>query len=131
MQTVQDAPMAFCDTRTVDDSDYMPFDRVLSTHVTELMYLRHSESHRWYWLSEQNWDEPAIFTTWDSASGNAGEFYLDRDTHSGLLLSSSVHILINSKTGCVAHVAFENPYAKKQDCLRQSIETTLLVVTRH
>ena len=46
MQTVQDAPMAFCDTRTVDDSDYMPFDRVLSTHVTELMYLRHSESHR-------------------------------------------------------------------------------------
>ena len=123
--------MAFCDTRTVDDSDYMPFDRVLSSHVTELMYLRHSDSHRWYWLSEQSWAEPAIFTTWDSASGNAGEFDLDRRTNSSHLLSCSAHKLTNPKTGCVAHVAFENPYAKKQDCLRQSIETTLLVVTRH
>lgn len=67
--------MAFCDTCTVEDSDYVPFDRVLSTHVTELMYLRHSAAHRWYWLPEHRWEEPVLFTTWDSTTGNAGKLF--------------------------------------------------------
>ena len=115
--------MAFCDTRTVDDSDYMPFDRVISTHVTELMYLRYSGTHKWHWLSEQSWDEPVLFTTWDSATGNAGEFL-------SLDLSCLDTVLTGLAKGCVAHVAFDNPLAKKQLPQRQSIETTLLVITR-
>lgn len=45
----------------------MPFDRVTSDRVVEMMFLLRRPSHKWFWLSKQQSDEPLLFVTWDSA----------------------------------------------------------------
>ena len=32
----------------------------------EVMYLRHSDKHTWYWISSQTKDEVTAFVVWDS-----------------------------------------------------------------
>lgn len=66
VSVVEDAPLTLCDRRSVQRADFMPFDRVMSDRVGEMMYLTHSPTHQWYWMSKQTPDEPVLFITWDS-----------------------------------------------------------------
>ncbi|KAI1097187.1 hypothetical protein F4804DRAFT_352110 [Jackrogersella minutella] len=56
-QTVTDWPLAFCDGRTVSDSDLIESDHIRRHYVGSTMYLLDKPNHRWYYTSNQKPDE--------------------------------------------------------------------------
>jgi hypothetical protein len=44
-----------------------PYDKVMVEASVENAFPKLRPAHKWYWHSEQNMDEPAIFAVWDSA----------------------------------------------------------------
>ncbi|KAM4058737.1 hypothetical protein HRG_006316 [Hirsutella rhossiliensis] len=58
---ISDAPLVFCDARTLVEDDLVPADRVSPEYVGEVYYVRPSARQRWYWLSDMSPDEIAIF----------------------------------------------------------------------
>ncbi|KAH8812999.1 hypothetical protein F5884DRAFT_786925 [Xylogone sp. PMI_703] len=63
---VENHPLVFCDSRTVKMAQVVPCDLVSPGHVGGCSFLKHTNSHHWYWLSEQQTNEAFIFTSWDS-----------------------------------------------------------------
>ena len=63
---IDDAPLAFCDRRSVKRSDLVPYDKILADRDAENAFLKYREYHKWYWMSKQTIDEPCIFVVWDS-----------------------------------------------------------------
>lgn len=63
---VEDAPLAFCDRRTIQAEDFREVDKVHDDYVGENNYLQYREDQQWYYLAQQRVNEPAIFVTWDS-----------------------------------------------------------------
>ncbi|PWY64841.1 hypothetical protein BO83DRAFT_368546 [Aspergillus eucalypticola CBS 122712] len=62
IKTVRRDPLAVCDWRSVDPaSDIVPDRRIISDHVVEFGLPVYNEKHDWYYLSEQQPDEPIIF----------------------------------------------------------------------
>jgi hypothetical protein len=70
IEKVYDAPLTFCDRRSVQENDLLEEDKVHPTHWEEGLYLIHRDDQKWYWLSEQTRDEVAIFMTWNSEDGD-------------------------------------------------------------
>lgn len=66
---VDDAPLAFCDPRSVDVRDLIAIDRPGADFGGEMYVLRHAEQQRWYYLSHQKPNEVFVFVTWDSDAG--------------------------------------------------------------
>lgn len=62
---IQNHALAFCDRRTVKESDWETVEKVQPSWVEESMYPRFNETHQWYSLKDQTRDEVAIFTVWD------------------------------------------------------------------
>lgn len=55
-------PLAVCDWRSVDpESDIFPDRRVVSGQIFEFGMPVFNEKHKWYYLSEQQPDEPLLF----------------------------------------------------------------------
>ena len=63
---MEDNPIAFCDPRTISGDDIVEVDRVSNISLTEVFYLKHKDTYRWFWLSQQALDEPAMFVQFDS-----------------------------------------------------------------
>ncbi|GKZ86316.1 hypothetical protein AnigIFM56816_001368 [Aspergillus niger] len=62
IDTVRRDPLALCDWRSVDPaSDIVPDRRIVSGDVVEFGLPVYNEKHDWYYLSEQQPDEPLIF----------------------------------------------------------------------
>ena len=80
MASVEDAPLALCDRRSVLIGDCVTCDKVHVDHVKEDLYVKYRPGQQWYYLSHQTQDEPILFLTWDSqlestfALGMSGHF---------------------------------------------------------
>jgi hypothetical protein len=66
IDVVHDAPLALCDRRTVQRSDYLEVDKIHDDYLGENNYLQYNEAQRWFYKSDQRKDEPTVFLTWDS-----------------------------------------------------------------
>jgi hypothetical protein len=66
LEPIQDAPLTFCDPRTVDPKDLILSKRYTGAYIGELWYLAHNPGQKWYWLSEQKTDEIFVFQTFDT-----------------------------------------------------------------
>ncbi|GIJ87057.1 hypothetical protein Asppvi_005959 [Aspergillus pseudoviridinutans] len=102
LKTVQRDPLAVCDWQSTNpQQDIVPYRLVLPQGWNELSKVRHNEDHRWYYLSQQQRDEPLVFKQFDSDRLEEGGFTL-------------------------AHSAFELPSIMDHEP-RQSIETKMFV----
>ncbi|KAL6837240.1 hypothetical protein V8C40DRAFT_260264 [Trichoderma camerunense] len=106
-RNVTQSPLAFCDTRTLHESDLVPADRVSPEYAGEIYYVRPSTKQRWYWLSEMTPDEIAVFVSFDSA-----------------------HADVQDPINYCAHASFLNPQAPAEAPPRESLEIRLIVITK-
>jgi len=102
---VEDAPLAFCDRRSVAIDEPVACDKVMEDYVDESFYLKYNPAHKWYYLSHQTQEEVAVFVVWDSKKD---ETYLVGPPHA----------------------CFENPEAPANAIKRESIETRFIVITK-
>lgn len=63
---VVDEALALCDRRTVTHDDWVTLDKVHTRWIEESMYMKHRDSHQWYYLSNQTRDEVTAMLIWDS-----------------------------------------------------------------
>lgn len=63
---MEDSPLAFCDYRSIDESDLVAADRVSEQYAGEVYYLRYNAEQRWYWFEHHAPDEIALFLSFDS-----------------------------------------------------------------
>lgn len=73
-----DLPLAFCDARTVAQSDLRPFavqDYAGGGFDFETLGIAHEEGHAWYTYPNMTQDEVAVFRTYDSALIGTGNPY--------------------------------------------------------
>ena len=68
---VESQPLALCDRRSVQSSDWEEVEKVQTQWIEESMYLRRNENHMWYWLSNQTQDEVTAIVVWDSAKADS------------------------------------------------------------
>ncbi|KAL4900655.1 hypothetical protein BDW74DRAFT_91570 [Aspergillus multicolor] len=66
VNTVEIAPLAICDRRTVAEADIVTYDKVHPDRVREGAFAFHNPGQKWFYLPEQREDEVALFTIWDS-----------------------------------------------------------------
>lgn len=100
----------------------MAGDRVYPNRVGEVYHLQYDGDQRWYWLSDQNPDEPFVMLMYDTASGTQARC---KSTH-GLQVPFKLGLF--SKTYC-PHVSFHNPLASPMAPARESVETRSIVIT--
>jgi hypothetical protein len=85
--TLEDRPLALCDSRSVEPKDLVAADRIIPDRVGEVYYLTHNPKHRWYaaaesiyiltlilncrryWLEKQTPAEPFVFVMYDTKNG--------------------------------------------------------------
>ncbi|KAK0721255.1 hypothetical protein B0T21DRAFT_373274 [Apiosordaria backusii] len=65
-KTVRNAPLLFCDRRTVPKQDLVEVDKVLPDKVEKSYFLYYRDYHQWYTLFGQRSDEVVVFPTWRS-----------------------------------------------------------------
>ncbi|KAF2191373.1 hypothetical protein K469DRAFT_746720 [Zopfia rhizophila CBS 207.26] len=62
-------PLLFCNPASIDrDEDLVAVDRVGSSYLGEVYYVRYNANQRWYWLSGMGPSEIALFVSFDSES---------------------------------------------------------------
>ncbi|KAI1143250.1 hypothetical protein F5Y05DRAFT_408700 [Hypoxylon sp. FL0543] len=66
-QAVTDWPMAFCDAKTVSDSDLVETDHIRRRYVGATIYLLDRPQHSWYYVSNQTPEEIIIFKNFDTS----------------------------------------------------------------
>jgi hypothetical protein len=103
LPVIEDRPLAFCDSRTVDPRDLVVADRIFPHQEFELYFLKHNPKQSWHWLSNHNRSELIIMLMYDTQPGGAR---------------------------FCPHGSFDNPLARNSAPPRQSVETRSVVVTR-
>lgn len=96
LRPVADVPLAVCDARSLATSDFVATALRYADREGEVYSVRHSDGHRWYYVSQQRPDEALLLKCFDSAT-----------------------------TGCArytAHSAFRDPRAPADAPSRISIE---------
>jgi hypothetical protein len=66
---VLDAPLAVCDTRTVDPADLVAADIVYPTRTGEIFEVLYNPAHAWTYFHGMAFDEVLLFKQYDSAEG--------------------------------------------------------------
>jgi len=102
--TLEDRPLALCDSRSVEPKDLVAADRIIPDRVGEVYYLTHNPKHRWYWLEKQTPAEPFVFVMYDTKNGDHARF--------------------------CPHVSFDNTRKSSNAPARRSVETRSVVITR-
>jgi hypothetical protein len=69
MGPVKDAPLAFCDYFSLQNTDTVAADRVSVDYVGEVYYLQYNKAQQWYFFRDQMPDEVTMFTSFDSKHG--------------------------------------------------------------
>jgi len=64
--TVESFPLAFVDTQNVVMEDYLPLQRFAQGRVVEILNVKYSERHKWYYFPKMERNEVAVFKTYDS-----------------------------------------------------------------
>ncbi|PVH79056.1 hypothetical protein DL98DRAFT_461726 [Cadophora sp. DSE1049] len=101
---LEDRPLAFCDSRSVDPSDLVAADRIIPGNVGEVYYLTYNPKHQWYWPEKQTPEEPLIFVMYDTKAGPHARF--------------------------CPHVSFKSPKCLEGAPPRESVATRSIVITK-
>jgi hypothetical protein len=96
---VQDAPLAFCDARSIQPADLVPTDLHYRDRTGEVYSLTFNPEHRWFYYPDMQSDEALLLKCFDSDPRRA------RFT---------------------AHTAFDDPSAPPDAAPRESIEVRTL-----
>jgi len=99
--TVQQAPLALCDARSIAPDDLIPTDLVYPDRVGEVYSVRHNPEHRWHYFSAMRPDEVLLIKTYDSLEDGTARFS--------------------------AHTAFDDPSASGDAAPRASVEVRALL----
>ncbi len=71
---LRDAPLAVCDSRTVDPKDLVPSDLVYRERVGETYSVKFNPAHRWYYAPEMRSDEVLLLKIADTRTDVAARF---------------------------------------------------------
>ena len=71
---LQDAPLALCDARTVQEDDLVPSDLVYKNRVGETYSVTYNPAHRWYYAPELRRDEALLLKIMDSKNDGRARF---------------------------------------------------------
>ena len=71
---LQDAPLALCDARTVDEHDLVESDLVYKQRVGETYSVTYNPAHRWYYAPELRRDEALLLKIMDSKTDGRARF---------------------------------------------------------
>ena len=71
---LQDAPLALCDARTVEQNDLVPSDLVYKTRVGETYSVTYNPAHLWYYAPELRRDEALLLKIMDSKTDGRARF---------------------------------------------------------
>ena len=96
---IVEAPLAFCDARSMQPSDFMPTDLVYRDRTGEVYSVTFNPQHRWYYYSKMQADELLLLKCFDS----------DR-----------------ARARFTAHTAFDDPNTPLDARPRESIEVRTL-----
>ncbi|KAI9162791.1 Calcium-transporting ATPase [Paramyrothecium foliicola] len=64
---VENEPLAVCDARTVEDSDWEMIKKILDEAIEETMYMKRRERHKWSWMDKQTKDDVLALSLWGSS----------------------------------------------------------------
>jgi hypothetical protein len=98
---IVNSPLAICDFSSAVPEDFVASERRARERIGELELVTHNPSHRWYYFSQQQYNEALLLKTFDAAT--------------------------DGRARRVAHTAFANPLAPADAPPRESIESRLLV----
>lgn len=79
---MSDSPLAFCDYTTINHEDLVAADRVSEQYAGEVYYVRYGPQQRWYWMSQQDVSEVALFLSYDSRANGGPPCELKAPTSS-------------------------------------------------
>jgi hypothetical protein len=71
---LQDAPLAVCDSRTLDDGDLVPSDLVYQHRVGETYSVKYNPAHQWYYVPEMRRDEALLLKIADTRTDIPARF---------------------------------------------------------
>ena len=71
---LQDAPLALCDARTVEQDDLVASDLVYKARVGETYSVTYNPAHRWYYAPELRRDEALLLKIMDSKTDGRARF---------------------------------------------------------
>ena len=71
---LRDAPLAVCNSRTVDPKDLVPSDLVYRERVGETYSVKFNPAHRWYYAPEMRTDEVLLLKIADTRTDVAARF---------------------------------------------------------
>ena len=71
---LRDAPLAVCDSRTVDAADLVPSDLVYRERVGETYSVRFNPAHRWFYTPEMRRDEVLLLKIADTKTDISARF---------------------------------------------------------
>jgi hypothetical protein len=71
---LQDAPLALCDSQTVDDHDLVASDLVYKNRVGETYSVTYNPAHKWYYAPELRRDEALLLKIMDSKTDGRARF---------------------------------------------------------
>jgi hypothetical protein len=94
---LQDAPLAVCDSRTVDPKDLVPSDLVYRHRVGETYSVTWNPAHRWFYAPEMRTDEALLLKIADTREDVAARFmphtaFTDPTTPPGALPRESIEL---------------------------------------
>ena len=71
---LEDAPLALCDARTVDEHDLVASDLVYKDRVGETYSVTYNPAHKWYYAPELRRDEALLLKIMDSKNDGRSRF---------------------------------------------------------
>ena len=63
---VESFPLAICEARSVQFSDFMISERRYPNRVGQTYAVKHNPNHKWYWFPRMQRDEALVFKVYDS-----------------------------------------------------------------
>ena len=100
-EPLRDAPLAVCDSRTVDADDLVPSDLVYRERVGETYSVKYNPAHSWYYVPEMRRDEGLLLKIADTRTDIPARF--------------------------MPHTSFTDPTTPPDAPMRESIELRTLV----
>lgn len=104
-EPLRDAPLAVCDSRTVESDDLVPSDLVYRDRTGETYSVKYNPGHQWYYVPEMRRDEALLLKIADTREDISARF--------------------------MPHTSFTDPTTPPNAPMRQSIELRTLVFHPH
>jgi hypothetical protein len=96
-EPLRDAPLAVCDSRTVDNDDLVPSDLVYRERVGETYSVKYNPAHQWYYAPEMRRDEALLLKIADTRTDISARFmphtsFTDPTTPPGAPMRESIEL---------------------------------------